>query len=180
MTHHRMGESPSLVKAYNVCKSPNFQCLWKHQGNVLCGKPCVTNSAYEQHNSGNAHGCRQQQYVCKLEHYITRCLLEGGCFPEVWNMDEQLDAEGKSIQAESILQDRQQVFVVGRCSCQYCTPDRCTQRQPLPSVCIYSSPCTSNTTAQCLQRSYTISLIDNTKPIVAECLTADCIPTNKM
>ena len=29
-------------------------------------------------------------------------------------MDEQLDAEGKSIQAESILQDRQQVNVVGQ------------------------------------------------------------------
>ena len=29
-------------------------------------------------------------------------------------MDEQLDAEGKSIQAESILQDRQQVFIVGQ------------------------------------------------------------------
>jgi len=114
MTHHRMGESPSLVEAYNVCKSPNFQCLWKHQGNIFSGKPSVTNSAYEQHDSGNAHGCCQQQYVCKLEHYITRCLLEGGCFQEVWNMDEQLDAEGKSIQAESILQDRQQVFIVGQ------------------------------------------------------------------
>ena len=96
-THHRVSESPSLVEAHDVCKSPDFQCLWKHQGNLLSSKPHVADTACEQHYSGDTHWGCQQQYVCKLEHHITRRLLECCCFQEVWNMDEQLHAEGERI-----------------------------------------------------------------------------------
>ena len=99
-----MCECPSLVKAYNISHASQLHDVWELQVHVFSGHPGVANAAREHDNSGSADRSSICEDVQQPVHHLAAGLIEGCSFDEVGDVDEQLQAQGKGIQAEHVLQ----------------------------------------------------------------------------
>jgi len=72
----------------------------------------ISDAANQQHDSGNTDRDSIQDDVYDLAQDVMWRLLEGRCFGKVWDVDEDLQNECKSVQMEDILQHMQSDFSV--------------------------------------------------------------------
>ena len=67
----------------------------------------MANATSHHHDSGNTYWRCVTAQVQNLEHNVRCCLPEGSYFDEVWDVNECLQTDCKSIQMEDVLQHMQ-------------------------------------------------------------------------